>query len=757
MQEEADHLTRRTFLKFSGVAATGLAVRKLVAQSSEATEEEPLNTRPAPANAIVIRSAELEVVLDRHDGLPYEYRLARGQRRMRGEDLGKPIMATVCNRQLWSFSAQPVQSQKTNSGNNQVDFFFSVADGGRPAASFAIRYTIEGSKVHIDMRDVHESAGYELIEVAMPRLVTVREEDGPAWLAHGDDGGWLAELKSVKSGSLKPNTFWGNVAATLPVVMLGTDHVLCVQETTAFMDGTELNVVGQAGSHRASIGATKTHRMNGSLCYDMNTGPGTPRNCGNKQTPNLLVEQDSTCRLDFITAPDDRTSLTWLDGAKLVRRRMPAIPSHLYDDSFIYGIRCDEPSYPKPASTFEQCEQLIKQIAELTDYSPQIVHLWGWQYRGKDTGYPAVAEVNQRIGGYDGLMRLMQNAKQYNCIATLSDNYDDAYRSSPAWDEKIIARRPDGELWESRNWTGENSYIVGLAKYMAGPGMERVRYTCERYKLPKTTHVDVLSYFSIRNDWDREHPASGIKNLRDGRYKVLEEFAKRGVDVSSEALRYAFIGKISAFWYMTGPGTCPFGGDPIPLLATIYRKSAVWGQSGRTTGPADRVMKTLFYNGCSHAIVRADMSLDDALDTFYLVMVPWFQLHARNIESFRREDTRSIIGLEGNAEIKVDWAAKTYSASLNGIPIVGMENTFCPLDSDRIAFYSTTAKELSTPLPIGWDPGQIRAAKMTVNGPQNVQVSAGEGEIGVAVGTREPVIVYRNDEAKRRRRETHIE
>lgn len=756
MQEETDQLSRRAFLKFSGVAATGLAASKLSGQSTDNTQQQPLNTRPAPANAIVIRSSELEVVLDGRDGVPYEYRLIRGQRRMRGEDLGKPITATVCNQQSWNFSVQPVQAQKTNTGKNQVDFLFSVADAGHPAASFIIRYVVEGSTVHVSMREVIEPPGYELIDVAIPRLVTVREEDGPAWLAHGDDGGWLAELKSAKAGSLKPNTFWGNVAATLPVVMVGTDRVLCVQETTAFMDGTELNVVGAAGGRRASIGTTKTHRVNGSLCYDMNTGPGTPRNCGNKQTPNLLVEQEPTCRLEFIAAPDDRTSLTWLDGARLVRSRMPAIPNHLYDDTFVYGIRCDEPSYPKPASTFEQCEQLIKQIAELTDYSPQIVHLWGWQYRGKDTGYPAVAEVNQRIGGYDGMMRLMQNAKKYNCIATLSDNYDDAYRSSPAWDEKIIARRPDGQLWESRNWTGENSYIIGLAKYMAGPGMERVRYTCERYRLPKTTHVDVLSYFSIRNDWDSENPASGIKNLRDGRYKILEEFAGRGVDVSSEALRYAFIGKISAFWYMTGPGTCPFGGDPIPLLPAIYRKSAVWGQSGRTTGPGDRVMKTLFYNGCSHAIVRADMNLDDALDTFYLVMVPWFQLHARNIESFRREGTRATIGLEGSATIEVDWTTKTYSASLNGIPLMGMESTFCPLDNDRIAFYSISAKELSTQLPAGWEAGQIRAAKMTVNGPQEVQVTTGEGKIRVAVEARQPVILYRNDEAKRRRGETQV-
>jgi len=483
----------------------------------------------------------------------------------------------------------------------------------------------------------------------------------------------------------------------------------------------------------------------------MNTGPGTPRNCGNRQTPNLLIDQESSCRLDFLSATDDQTPLSWLDAAKMVRKRMPPIPNHLYDNAFVYGIRCDEPSYPKPSSTFEQCEQLIHQLAELTDYSPQIVHLWGWQYRGKDTGYPAVAEVNQRIGGYDGMMKLMEKSKDYNCIATLSDNYDDAYRSSPEWDPKIIARRPDGELWESRNWTGENSYIIGLAKYMAGPGMARIRYTCERYKLPKTTHVDVLSYFSIRNDWDRENPASGIKNLR-ARYKILDEFAKRGVDVSSEALRYAFIGKISSFWYMTGPGTCPFGGSPIPLLATIYRKSAVWGQSGRTTTVGERVMKTLFYNGCSHAIVRADMNLNDALDTFYLVMVPWFQLHSLNIESFRRDGERTFIGLEDGAAIDIDWNKQSYAASLHGAPICSEKGTFCPLDENRIAFYSLSPGELTGQLPAGWHESELRVEKLTANGPEEFQAATNSGKIRVTLEARQPVIVYRNDDARRRNR-----
>ena len=165
---------------------------------------------------------------------------------------------------------------------------------------------------------------------------------------------------------------------------------------------------------------------------------------------------------------------------------------------------------------------------------------------------------------------------------------------------------PTAELWQSREWTGEVSFIQGLAKYMEGPGVERVRYTCERYKLPQTTHVDVLSYYAIRNDWDPKHPASGIRNLRQGRYRVLEEFAKHGVDVTSEALRYPMIGKISCVWYAQTSETCPFGGKPVPLLPLIYGKSAIWGLSGNAGGDGFTTRsRHLFWNAVMHGSLRA--------------------------------------------------------------------------------------------------------------------------------------------------------
>ena len=183
-----------------------------------------------------------------------------------------------------------------------------------------------------------------------------------------------------------------------------------------------------------------------------------------------------------------------------------------------------------------------------------------------------------------------------NANVSFSDNYDDAYKSSPAWDPKYIARQPDGELWESRNWTGETSYILGLAKYMAGPARIACVIRAQQYPVKNTYLIDVLSYYPIRNDWDPEHPASGIKNLTEGRYKVLDEFKKCGLDIVSEQLRYAFIGKNSVNDNGPTGGASPFGGEPIPLAATIYRHSAIWGLSGQAWRHAPEIY-SLFYNG----------------------------------------------------------------------------------------------------------------------------------------------------------------
>jgi hypothetical protein len=704
-------------------------------------------SRPAPAQPVVLKSSELQVTLDRMQALPYEYRLLAGQAVIHGEDSGRDITATVFRKEPYQFAKISVRPRTAQSTSRSADFLFTAQLEGQDAASFTLRYELEGPTLFVSLENVSEKPGFQLIDVSTPDLATIREEDGGGWLAHGDRGGSTVDLANAKTGHLPENRFWGGVATTLPVVMIGSAKAICVQEVLAFMDTTELSVEGDAGHRRAELGTTAVYRVNGSLSYDMNANPGKPRIAGNHNTPNLLVGQRPVARLDFAGDFDHSGAVDWLDGAKIVRARMPPIPTHYYDDKLLYMIHNDEPRYsPSQVTTFAQTAEVIRQMAALTAFAPQDVYLWGWQFRGKDTGYPSVAEVNARAGGFDGLKKLIADARRFNATVSFSDNYDDAYKSSPAWDPAYIARQPDGQLWESRDWTGETSYILGLAKYMAGPGKDRVRYTCERYGIRDTYLVDVLSYYSIRNDWDPEHPASGYRNLIDGRYKVLDEFRKCGLDIVSEQLRYAFIGKNSVNDNgPTGDEVSPFGGDNIPLAAAIYRRSAIWGFAGSAWRTAPEIY-TFFYNGHEFPWYP-QANLDHLVSFYYGAMVPWYQVHYRNIESFRREGNRTIIGLEGNSSIDIDWSAKRYTVTVDGIEIAKDGATFCPVGNDRIAFFSKTAGPLSAPLPSAWDRNRIAALALFSDHAEEVPVTVADGKLRVTISAGRPVIVFRDGAA----------
>ena len=743
-------MQRRDFLRLSATTAAMAGLDNIMPPGlAHGQSGEPAGSRTAPANPIVLRSMFVEVTLDGDDALPYQYRLLANNAKIRGEDFGQKMTALVCQRAQWRFfTATPeVLASPLPRGmvrQSWAEFVLIAKDGEKTAATCKLSYNLEGAALKISLADITENDGYELIDVSMPRLATVREEDGSAWLVHGDSGGHFVMLADATAATLPPNQFWGHINGSLPVNMVGTDRLMCVQETTAFMDTTAVAVTGSAGSRRATIGSGRVHRVNGQECYDMNLGKGAPPNCGTAATPNLLVEDAPGCRLDFLPIAGDPHS-AWITAGKMIRDRMPAIPNGFYHDKYMYGIHCDEPLFPEPTATFAQCEQVTAEIADLTDNAPQIVHLWGWQFKGKDTGYPAVNVVNERIGGYDGMMQLMERGRTHNATVTLSDNYDDAYKSSPGWDDAIIARRPDGELWKSRVWTGEASYIIGLAKFMEGPGLERVRYTCERYKLPQTTHIDVLSYFAIRNDWDPKRPASGIRNLRQGRYRVLEEFAKHGVDVTSEALRYPMIGKISCVWYAQTSETSPFGGDPIPLLPLIYGKSAIWGLSGNMGSDAFTMRsRYLFWNGVMHTSIRAATDRRQCTDVFYLNLLPWMHLHQREIEKFERSGDKVTIGLEGNCRIEIDNGAKTYHVFLDGTDVASEDAVFCPMGADRICFYALTARELSAAWPSGWNAAEAAAAALSIGKRDSVPIKVQNDRVTVNVAAQQPVIVYRS-------------
>jgi len=131
--------------------------------------------------------------------------------------------------------------------------------------------------------------------------------------------------------------------------------------------------------------------------------------------------------------------------------------------------------------------------------------------------------------------------------------------------------------------------------------------------------------------------------------------------------------------------------------------------------------------------------------------VPWFKLNHRNIETFHRDGEHTIIGLEGNSKIDLDWANKTYSVTLDGAEVARDGSTFCPIDEERIALYSTTEKELSATLPSGWDAAKVAVIALSTEKATPLQAKTENGKVLVSLPAQQPAMVYRDGEKAKKR------
>jgi hypothetical protein len=688
-----------------------------------------------PVRTKSLRTAELEIVFDADRGVPYRYTYAGGM--IGGDDVPLPLKATVCVLHPRSYATVYTRPMSVEMTHTSAYFHFEVKYGKLKAAAFCVRYAVDGATVQVTMDSVEEHTGFQLIDVTMPRLVSVSERDGAGWMAQGRNGGSFVELAKAKAYSFPEEQFFGHISTQTPIGMVGVAGIGCVMEVQAFMDGTLTSIAGGPGSRVAKLGTIQNYRVNGGGCYSMNDGG--PPICGNSGTPNLLVEQASSTRLDFFKCGNE--AQPWMTGAKIVRARTPPSPTEYYSDKLAYIIAGKDKIEKKPRTTFAQSHALVHDVARLTDQAPQVVFLGGWDYNGQDTGFPSEDRVNASLGSYADLRRLMTDAAAWNANVTLNVNYDDAYKSSPIFNTDFIARRPDGQIWKSRAWDGETSYIVGMAKFMEGGwGDRRIEYTVARYKIHDALLIDALSWYAIRNDWDPQHPASGYVNLVKGKYPLLKKARSLGINVASELFRYPFLGKLALT--MNGPeeGNCPFGGEAVPLAAILYRKSAIWGNAGKSTYDPS---KDLFWNNRSAIWYQADSDRAKLADFYFLVTLPFAKLHRLAVESYAAEGTRRVLTLEDSSRIERDTTSRAYSAVWKGVEIARDDATFCPIDEDRVAFYTREAKELRYPLPEGWAATDIVARSLSLSGRTEFPVQVKAGELVVNAPARIPVIVYR--------------
>jgi hypothetical protein len=143
---------------------------------------------------------------------------------------------------------------------------------------------------------------------------------------------------------------------------------------------------------------------------------------------------------------------------------------HEYDQMLTYKIMVDQcPTSKLTPLNAAQALDVIRRVDHLTRGIPKIVYLVGWQYRGHDTGYPALDKVNDHLKrpedatALDSLRWLMNAGPKHHTLVSLHVNFSDCYLDDnslgPLYKERdIIVRNGDGTHRQGYKWCDHMAY-----------------------------------------------------------------------------------------------------------------------------------------------------------------------------------------------------------------------------------------------------------------------------------------------------------
>jgi len=468
--------------------------------------------------------------------------------------------------------------------------------------------------------------------------------------------------------------------------------------------------------------------------YDLKEfGPKVPVN----DPRNLLKVQDS-CKIKISIAGDfDKDGeVSWVDGTKILRENINAVPNPYYKNkTFVRTFVDRPPTSHDPTGTAEELKfddvlERIKEFAAQTDSAACVMYLLGWQYEGHDSGYPSVDKVNENLGGYDGLVHLISEARKYNVNVTFYDNYDDSYPNHPGWDPEVICRDPQGNLMKGGVWEGNQSYLISSYKYVLKSGLDRVRFTLNKYPVKEAYFIDVLAggYHGGRKyDFNPETPAGAKKNF-EGKLMIINEFNKNGLDVATEDFTGFFVGYAGTFGDIIAFDHIYFKNEEsIPLIPFIYHGKTSFGMK---ISDGSQELKTFLYG--QRAQKFANLESVYTPDDYILDALPKQMLYGKAMKSYQKNAGVEEVTYEDGSFVKVNIQADKYTVALKDNLIIAKDYTsFIPAGKNIFMACSRDGGLFSYPVPAEWgDKEKIQVYKMNSDGSRtNLKFSLHNGNL----------------------------
>ncbi len=704
------------------VAAPGAAIaNKPIEVRYRDTKERPYAeerlSRPTSEDVFILGRGKLRVILGAERPVVTEYQ-SEMDLKLLGDSTGYPLRArirrladgrysTICLRDPSCFS-------RTMEGE-EARYSTKVSDNGKPAASFDVVFHVNDPVLRVSIEQVKEEAGYQLIDVFLPQIVSA--QGGSGELVLPTQSGRLIHLDQALPGCHRIGLNW--MESDLCGAVVGERGAAAIR-TRDWDNELEARV------SRVEQGFAGGYAVR--MCLRVKSDhAGT----------DIRLSQSPSVEVAVLWPTEEQKRVGWVDVAKWLRRDVKGTPNPLYRDTFIYKIFCDSPGMTD-YTTFDDALEIVRKIHRLAPWVKQVVYLVGWQYQGHDTGYPATDKINERLGGLKALQRISAEAAKLNAVISFHDNFDDAYRDSPQWDESVIAHDCAGQPMKGGVWAGGQSYILAFQKYAKKAGLERVRRTVAQLSVRDSYHIDVLSAVPLRRDFNVQSPENSMDSLA-GKMAIIKQFNQLGIDVTSEGFTAPFVGMIGHGWCIWNAPDVVFAKEePIPFIPMIYHGGPTTYSRGNPS--ASYARDNVLYGAAYATDFTKQVDIHDLAEPLYLVVSPWTYLRDRKMSDYERQgDLRRVI-YDKNTFVETNEKTGQWRVVIDGVTMI--EDGLVVLrKSDMLAVYAQTARRATVSLPESWRGKAFKGTNGCTGAAIVPQKDAAGEAVTLDLPAREPILL----------------
>lgn len=570
-------------------------------------------------------------------------------------------------------------------------------------ATFNVTFKSTNGQLQISMNNVWEKDGYELLEMNFPSLISMNSDDAKMLSFWG--GGKLVSLAGAVPEGYSLNYDTRNAAA-----LINSKGQIAL-ESECLDDKMILAVHENEERKIANIGMILVNRVQ-----------------GHEKMRSIPVESNHRITIDLLS--NQWGIPGWQSVAKYLRRNLKGVNHDQYRSCLFYKtlatsgpeppvgrVKEDSPIGIKRLTSiisFKEIFEQVKQLSNILDGMKQVLYIGGFQEGGFDNSYPYVFNTDQRAGTVEELKHYIFEGPKYNATIGLHDNYDDM-SPTPRFDSCIVALDSYGEAWKGWIWAGGMSHIIAPWKYAElGLMQDRVKKTVELYGVKNTYHLDVLSSELLRYDFDPQYPASAEKSYK-GKLRIIDEFNKYGIDITSETLVHPFVGHLGfALWPRDERKSTLFKGDQyIPLIPFVYHGTIGYCGSARND---DEILWCMVRG--SKCFPREYLLTDQDILSIYIEHIPVDMFYDKKMEHYEQNGSTIKVTYDENSYIQVDFKTKNYEIVCDGQLVGKNWTTLVPgFKPNSYLAYSRDGGQLDYPLPsLFRSAKKLRAITLSLDG-----------------------------------------